>query len=220
MSACAILILFLILTIIITNGSFLSWFYRPRRTIFLSEPERRNFNEYVSRDIRLNRTVNPTYGQPLPSSNPTYGPASNPTVIPVMPASNTAAMPVLNPTAMPVLNPPVMPTINPAIPVPPPASNAPVGVSSAQPLASSCNWSDFIDGEPEQTFGAQFDLTSVQTACDKEPRCEHVSTMKDAKGSDLYLMGSGTIKPSTRGMRTAHCTRKQITPQTKTGGRY
>ena len=217
MSACAILILFLILTIIISNGSFLSWFFRPRRTIFSSEPERRNFNEYVSRDIRLNRTVNPAYGQAIPVP-------SNPVVMPPMPAAN----PVVIPT-MPPSNPAVMPAINPAIPVtsPPtaPASNEPVGVSAAQPLASSCNWSDFIDGEPEQTFGAQFDLTSVQTACDKEPRCEHVSMMKDAKGSDLYLMGSGIIKPSTRGMRTAHCTRKQITqtetpPQTKTGGRY
>ena len=244
MSACAILILFLILTLLITNGSVLRWFFSSRK----SEPVqydneapilRSKFNEYVSRDIRLNRTVNPEYGMPpvqyqyptgsavqqqavaqyptgpvQPAQQPVQQPVAQYPTAPVQPAQQPVA-PVQQPVA-PVQQPPVAPTqTQPVVPV------EPVGVSATAPMASSCNWSEFIDGEPEQELGKQFDLNSAQSACEKESRCEHVSTMKDAKGSDIYVMGYGALKPSTRGMKTSHCTRTKAPPvQTKTGGRF
>ena len=208
MSTCAILILFLILMLLITNGSVLRWFFSSRK----SEPVQYDpptlsskFNEYVSRDIRLNRTVNPEYGQPIPQVQ--------------------FQQPV--PVQQVQFQQPVAPVQQVQQPVAPPVQTTPVeplGVSATAPLASSCNWSEFIDGEPEQELGKQFDLTTAQSVCEKESRCEHVSTMKDAKGSDVYIMGYGMLKPSTRGMKTSHCTRSKAAPvtqaQTKTGGRF
>jgi len=236
MNTCAILILFLILTLLITNGSVLRWFFSPRQNYEESDPPtlRSKFNEhlsrdnrfnreinhefdqpmpYVSRDIRLNRTVNPEYGQPIPQVQSVQRavvqqPTAPVLVVPQVQSVQPAV--VQQPTA------PVQSPVAPTVPV------EPVGVSTTQPLASSCNWSEFIDGEPEQELGKQFDLSMAQSACEKETRCEHVSTMKDAKGSDIYVMGYGALKPSTRGMKTSHCTRTKAPAQaqTKTGGRF
>jgi hypothetical protein len=209
MSACAILILFLILTLLITNGSVLRWFFRQRQNEtpvpLLQDPPnlRSKFNEYVSRDIRLNRTVNPEYGR-----------SRQQVQVPDVPNVPVQTVQTVQPEA-----PSQVQNVQSTTP------EEPVGASTAPPLASFCNWSEFIDGEPEQELGKQFDLTTAQSACEKESRCEHVSTMKDAKGSDIYIMGYGALKPSTRGMKTSHCTRTKaavgpVAGQTKTGGRF
>jgi hypothetical protein len=198
MSACAILILFLILTLLITNGSVLRWFFRPRQNEtpdpLLQDPPnlRSKFNEYVSRDIRLNRTVNPEYGRPRQQVQ-----------VPEVP--NVPNVPVQTVQTPQPEAPSQVQNVQSTTP------EEPVGASTAPPLASFCNWSEFIDGEPEQELGKQFDLTTAQSACEKESRCEHVSKMKDAKGSDVYITGYGPLKPSTRGIKTSHCTRRTQT---------